>query len=67
MARRQSTVCIDCGAPSDDGLELNPTGLWCRVHELERRERISSQLDELSKRFGLPVASSLSRGGGADA
>jgi hypothetical protein len=39
--------CIECDEPSD--LDLNPSGLWCREHELERRVRITAQMEDISR------------------
>lgn len=47
-----SAVCIDCGMPSRDALDLNPTGLWCRECELARRARISGQMADITKSLG---------------
>jgi hypothetical protein len=41
--------CVDCGKPSD--LNLNPTGLFCRECELQRRERITASMATVTESF----------------
>jgi hypothetical protein len=38
-----------CGCPSD--LDLNPSGLWCRRCELDRRAQITAAMARITQSF----------------
>jgi hypothetical protein len=50
--RRNLNTCIGFGARENvcenvADLELNPSGLWCRTCELDRRVAITAQMNEI--------------------